>query len=127
MKTIATAMLLASLALTAVSVVPVAHADKPRIRVDSDEKHPSVEYEESVGIFGSLLVEELGKAGGQGFAPAHWKIALSNELGKFKIDLTRINGEGSVLIAVLDEDASFVEIQQVVWLVVEVVQRGGVK
>lgn len=122
MRTIAVA-LIASLALTAIA--PVAHADKPRIRVDSDEKHPSIEYEESVGIFGSLLVEELGKAGGQRFAPAHWKIALSNELGKFKIDLTRISGEGSVLTAVLDEDASFAEIQQVVWLVIEVVQRGG--
>lgn len=118
--------LVASLALTAI-FVPVAHADKPRIRVDSDEKHPSVEYEESVGIFGSLLIEELGKNDGQKFAPAHWKISISNERDKIRIDLVRIGEKQSVLTAVISENASFKEIQQVVGLVVEVVQRGGVK
>lgn len=117
--------LVASLMLAVVSIP--AHADKPRIRVDSDEKHPSIEYGESVGIFSSLLIEGLGKNDGQKFAPAHWKISISNERDKIKIDLVRVGEKQSTLIAVLDENASFAEIQQVVWLVIEVVQHGGVK
>lgn len=124
MRTIVTVVLLASLALAAISI-PAAHADKPRISVDSDEKQPSMEYEESVGLFGSLLIEELGKNEGRKFAPAHWKISISNGRSKVKINLIRIGKKQPALTAVLVEDASFVEIQQVVRLVIEVVQRGG--
>lgn len=123
-KTIAIA-LVASFALITVSVVPFAHADKPRIKIESDEKRPSIEYAESVGIFGSIISEELEKLNARGFVPAHWKVSLSNGRGKVKIALIRIGENQPALTAVLNEDASFVEIQRVVWLVIEVVQRGG--
>jgi hypothetical protein len=114
--------------LVSLALVAPAHADGMRIKVDSDEKYPSIEYAEFVGLFGSILIEEIGKADVQKFAPIYWTISLSNEQrGRAKITLTRKGEKQPVLTAVLDEDASFVEIQQVVGIVIEVVQRGGVE
>lgn len=126
MKKVATILVLfASLTLTAVSA---AHADGPQIAVVV-QNYPSIEYEEFVGLFNSVLIEEIKKTDGQGFAAGNWGIFLfPAKRSRVRIIAIREGeGERPALVAVLKEDASFVSIRAVVERVIETVQRGGVK
>lgn len=125
MRMIAVA-LVASLMLAA---VPAAHASSLEIDFVVVQ-YPSLEYDDFVGTFNSILIEELKKTDGKGFTPARWHLLISPippSNKKIKIEVGRNGTKNPVIVSVLNENASFVEIQQVVWLVVEVVQRGGVK
>ena len=123
MKLIVT-VLFASLTLTAVP----AHADGPQIAVVV-QNYPSIEYDEFVGLFNSVLIEEIKKIDGQGFAAGNWGIFLfPAPRGRVRIIAIREGeGERPSLVAVLKEDASFVSIRAVVERVIETVQHGGVK
>lgn len=117
-----------SLLVSFALAVPVVHADGPRIAVVA-QNYPSIEYDEFVGLFNSVLIEEIKKTDGQGFAAGNWGIFLfPAKRSRVRIIAIREGeGERPSLVAVLREDASFVSIRAVVERVIEVVQHGGVK
>lgn len=121
---VAAIVLLFALFATAVP----AHADGPQIAVVV-QNYPSIEYDEFVGLFNSVLIEEIKKTDGQGFAAGNWGIFLfPAKRSRVRIIAIREGeGERPALVAVLREDASFVSIRSVVERVIETVQHGGVK
>lgn len=129
MKTVM-AVVLFVLSVFAPIAVPVAHAGNLEIDfIVVQYPYQSLEYADFVGIFNSVLIEELKKTDGKGFTPARWRLSISPvpQGKKVKIDVAPDGAKDSVLVAVLSENASFVSIHAVVEHVIETFQRGGVK